>query len=37
MDEMNQDALRGVAFVGRSLGPFFRYDPKSEWDVIGAH
>ena len=30
------DQMRaGIAFVGRSLGPFFRYDPSREFDVIG--
>lgn len=37
MDETRMDAraLQGVAFIGTSLGPFFRYDPAREFDVIG--
>ena len=35
MDEMNESVLQGIAFVGRTLGPFFRYDPKRELDVVG--
>ena len=29
------EVLQGIAFVGRSLGPFFRYDPARELDIIG--
>ena len=32
---LDAQALEGIAFVGRSLGPFFRYDPSREFDVIG--
>lgn len=35
MADISAEALQGIAFVGRSLGPFFRYDPKRELDVIG--
>ena len=37
MDNARIDAetLEGIVFVGRSLGPFYRYDPKREFDVIG--
>ena len=35
MHEANLDTMTSIAFVGRSLGPFFRYDPKREMDVIG--
>lgn len=33
--QIDAQVLQGIAFVGRSLGPFFRYDPKRELDVIG--
>lgn len=32
---IDESTLEGIAFVGRSLGPFFRYDPKREEDIIG--
>ena len=37
MNETKHDAetLEAIVFVGRSLGPFFRYDPKREGDIIG--
>ena len=33
--QIDKRVLEGIAFVGRSLGPFFRYDPSREFDVIG--
>lgn len=35
MTEISAETLQGIAFVGRSLGPFYRYDPRREFDVIG--
>ncbi|MDO4890650.1 MAG: Tat proofreading chaperone DmsD [Coriobacteriaceae bacterium] len=35
INQISEECLAGIAFVGRSLGPFFRYDPKREFDVIG--
>lgn len=32
---ITDEALQGVAFVGRSLGPFFRCDPKRNQDAVG--
>lgn len=34
MNEIDTQMLRGIAFVGRSLGPFFRLDPKRDMDAI---
>ena len=35
MTGISVEVLQGIAFVGRTLGPFYRYDPKREFDVIG--
>ena len=35
MADISAEVVQGIAFVGRSLGPFYRYDPRREFDVIG--
>ncbi len=35
MTDISAETLQGIAFVGRTLGPFYRYDPRREYDIIG--
>ena len=28
MTDISAETLQGIAFVGRTLGPFYRYDPR---------